>query len=102
MSPKQSRSVLALALVLATTAGCSVYRQEIRQGNFLSDSALARIEPGMSRAQVEFLLGKPMVADPFHPDRWDFVYLLDVKGAAPERRHLIVLFDGDLVREIKR
>jgi outer membrane protein assembly factor BamE len=102
MSPKQSKSSFLLALVLAATAGCSVYRQEIRQGNFLSDTALAQLAPGMSRAQVEFLLGKPMVADPFHPDRWDFVFLLDIKGAAPERRHVTVWFDGDLVREIKR
>lgn len=93
---------LVLVVLLSLGSGCYVYRQDVRQGNFLSDTALAQLQVGMSRAQVEFLLGKPMVADPFHPDRWDFVYLLEVKGREPERRHITVFFEGDAVREIRR
>jgi outer membrane protein assembly factor BamE len=101
MTPQSTRfALLAAAALLAT--GCAVYRLDIRQGNFLTDALVAQVQPGMTRAQVEFLLGKPMVADPFHPDRWDYFYSFDSKTQPDERRHLVVLFDGDTVREIVR
>jgi outer membrane protein assembly factor BamE len=101
MTPQSARPLL-VALALLAAAGCAVYRPDIRQGNFLTDATLAQVQPGMTRAQVEFLLGKPMVADPFHPERWDYFYSFDSKTQPDERRHVKVLFDGDVVREIVR
>ena len=67
-------TAFALAtIVLVVTSGC-VYRASIAQGNFLEEQDLEQLEIGMTRNQVRFLLGTPMVGDPFHRDRWDYVY----------------------------
>ncbi|MBL8472700.1 MAG: outer membrane protein assembly factor BamE [Rhodocyclaceae bacterium] len=93
--------VLAAALV----AGCSVterlnpYRIDIRQGNFVSQEQASQLRPGMTRDQVRFLLGTPMLVDPFHGDRWDYVYYFKTRGREPEERKFAVYFqDGKLAR----
>lgn len=94
--------LLTIAL-LASAGGCAVYRPEVRQGNFIDEAKFAQVQPGMTRAQVEFLLGPPMLVDPFHHDRWDYVYTLSsiLTNHQMVQKHLVVLFDGDRVRETK-
>src|SRR5688572_9705409 len=90
----------ALLLALATT-GC-VYRMDIQQGNLLDAEQVDQVEVGMTRSQVRFLLGTPMVIDSFDADRWDYVYSLR-RGRSREvtRRHLVVWFDGDKVARVE-
>jgi len=90
----------ALAIV---AAGCTVYRPEVRQGNFIDESKTAQVQPGMTREQVEFLIGPPMVVDPFRRDRWDYVFTLEsiLTNHETVSRHFIVEFDGDRVRSAK-
>jgi outer membrane protein assembly factor BamE len=78
-------------------SGC-VYRMNIQQGNFLEPRAVSQLQVGMTRSQVRYLLGTPMVPDAFDKDRWDYLYYLK-KGRlrAPEQRHLIVYFEEDKV-----
>lgn len=92
------RALLCLAASLAF-AGC-VFKPEIRQGNFLSDDLIAQVKPGMTQGQVEFLLGRPMLKDPFHADRWDYIRYLNPNDGSPiQERHLVVYFkDGKLDR----
>ncbi|MGH8722568.1 MAG: outer membrane protein assembly factor BamE, partial [Burkholderiales bacterium] len=63
---------------------------------------IEQLEVGMTRSQVRFLLGTPMVIDSFDADRWDYVYSLR-RGRAREvtRRHLVVWFEGDTVARIE-
>src|SRR5688572_9091823 len=69
------RLLARCALLAALLAlGACVYRINIQQGNFLDPKALEQLQAGMTRSQVRFLLGTPMVADAFDPDRWDYVY----------------------------
>ena len=77
--------------------GC-VYHMPIQQGNFLEQRAVSQLQVGMTRSQVRYLLGTPMVPDAFDKDRWDYLYYLK-KGRlkAPEQRHLIVYFQDDKV-----
>ncbi|HEV7715300.1 MAG TPA: outer membrane protein assembly factor BamE, partial [Steroidobacteraceae bacterium] len=72
--------------------GC-VYRMNIQQGNFLEPRAVSQLQVGMTRSQVRYLLGTPMVPDAFDKDRWDYLYYFK-KGRlkAPQQRHLIVYF----------
>lgn len=95
--------LVTAALIGATVAGCTVYRAEVRQGNFIEEPKLAQVQPGMTREQVEFLLGPPMLVDPFHRDRWDYVYTLssELTNHQVIQKHFVVLFDGDRVRETK-
>lgn len=89
----------ALSLLLA---GC-VYRMNIQQGNFLESKTIDQVKMGMTRSQVRYLLGTPMVPDAFDDERWDYVYYLK-KGRlkAPEQRHLIVRFQDDKVTQLDR
>lgn len=73
------------------------YRIDIRQGNLVTQEMVGQLKAGMSREQVRFLLGTPMLADVFHPDRWDYVYFFK-PGNKPEdtqQRRLIVYFEDD-------
>lgn len=103
-----TKSVFASLLVLAL-AGCGgwgnpvngikPHRIEIQQGNLVTQEQLAMLRPGMTPAQVRFMLGTPLIVDPFRTDRWDYVYLLRQGGKVVERRHVAVLFENDrLVR----
>ena len=91
---------MLVALTLGT--GC-VYRANIAQGNLVKEEDVAQPEVGMTRNQVRFLLGTPMVADPFHRERWDYVYYLKIgRRDAVAKLWVSIMFDEDVVSEIRR
>lgn len=95
------RSILLLALASLLSAGC-VYRQDIQQGNFLDDKKIAQVKPGMTQEQVQFLLGTAQIQDPFHPDRWDYLYYLDSQENERDAvRRLTVFFTGSIVSRVE-
>ena len=103
-SAKFLRTALLVAVAAAPIAfsGC-IYRMPVQQGNFLEDKELNQVQIGMTRTQVRYLLGTPMVADPFESSRWDYVYYLKQgRLKKPTQRHFIVFFDGDKVTKIDR
>jgi outer membrane protein assembly factor BamE len=71
------------------------YKVEIVQGNFVSREQVSALKPGMSRPQVRDILGTPLIADPFHKDRWDYVFTIRRQGVAPQEHKLAVYFKGD-------
>ena len=93
------------AVVLACLAAGCVYRIDIQQGNRLEDDTVEQVEVGMSQSAVQFLLGTPMLADPFHADRWDYPYYLR-RGRSSEseadRRWLVVYFEDGRVTRVER
>jgi outer membrane protein assembly factor BamE len=95
----------ALLLITAGTAaltGC-VFRVDVQQGNLLDEENIEAVQVGMTRSQVRFLLGTPVISSPFHPDRWDYMYFLRPgRSRRPIQRWVIVRFDGDLVKEVQR
>jgi outer membrane protein assembly factor BamE len=93
---------LALAASLFVLSGC-VYRMNIQQGNFLEARTVDQLQVGMTRSQVRYLLGTPMVPDAFDKERWDYLYYFK-KGRLrkPEERHLIVYFKEDKVDKFER
>src|SRR5687768_18001820 len=93
------RILVALALLLL--AGCnyvpsipglSAHKIDIQQGNYVTQDMVAKLSPGMSRSQVRFALGTPLIVDPFHADRWDYVYVLQKKGRTIEQRQIVIVF----------
>jgi outer membrane protein assembly factor BamE len=81
--------------------GITPYRMVIQQGNFVSDEMVAQLKPGMTREQVRFVLGTPLVTDIFHADRWDYVFYRELPNGKREQRNLTVVFeDGKLARVI--
>ena len=94
---------LAALAIAALCAGC-LYRMPIQQGNFLDANQVAQLETGMTRSQVSFLLGTPMVPNGFNNDRWDYYYFIKVgrKASGTESKRLTVWFKDDKVDHVDR
>jgi len=94
---------LILSLAVSLSASACVYRINIQQGNFLDQAAVEQVKPGMTRSQVRYLLGTPMVADPFNKERWDYIYYLK-KGTTRhvDSRRVTVYFDGEKVAKLDK
>lgn len=92
-------ALAALALLLGLT-GC-VYRMDIQQGNYLDGKTVSQLKVGMTRSQVRYLLGTPMVEDVFNTDRWDYIYYYK-RGYVrrPLESRVIVYFNGDKVQRL--
>ena len=93
---------VSLALLLGACAlpeFMAPYRIDVQQGNFIAQDMVSQLKSGMSKEQVRYLLGTPLVADIFHAERWDYVYWFQRRGQPLERRRLAVFFqDGKLAR----
>lgn len=77
------------------------YRVDVLQGNVVTQEMAARVKPGMSRDQVRDVLGSPLLTDPFHNDRWDYVFTIRRKGAEPQRRSVVAYFNGDVLDRVE-
>jgi outer membrane protein assembly factor BamE len=99
--------VLVLALSLATAAcsyfpSLSPYRIEIQQGNYVTQEMVAQLKPGLSRDQVRFVLGTPLVSDVFHDDRWDYVFTRRLKNSQEvETRRIAVYFEEGKLKRVE-
>jgi outer membrane protein assembly factor BamE len=100
---RSSLARCALALCVAGASSACVYRINIQQGNFLDQAAVEQVKAGMTRSQVRYLLGTPMVADSFNKERWDYIYYLK-KGRTRhvDSRRVTVYFDGDKVEKLDK
>jgi outer membrane protein assembly factor BamE len=105
---------LALGAVAGGLAGCQAlqtsdsfvrfvtpYKIEIVQGNVVTSEQAAAVKTGMSRAQIRDVLGSPLLADPFHGERWDYVFTIRRQGAESQSRHIVVMFTGDTFKSIE-
>lgn len=83
--------------------GCvSVYTMEVQQGNVITQEMIDKLKPGMTRGQVRFVLGTPMVTDAFHPERWDYYYYLrPTDEKTRDTRRLTVIFKNDALVSMK-
>jgi len=108
----RTRTLLAPALCLALLAlsGCSsegdrklpgVYRVDVQQGNVIEQEMIDKLRPGMDRNQVRFIMGTPSIADPFHADRWDYVFTHSRGGDTREQRHLILHFKDEKLTHVE-
>lgn len=95
------RLALALLVAVGLSACISPYKADIQQGNVVTPEMVEKLKTGMTRSQVRFVLGTPLVTDAFHADRWDYIYYFKRGADAPvEARHLTVIFQGDTLARI--
>lgn len=73
------------------------YKVDVVQGNVVTQEVMAQIQPGLGRMQVREILGTPLLADPFHLDRWDYVFTIRRQGVPDQKRRVTVHFNGDEV-----
>jgi outer membrane protein assembly factor BamE len=97
--------ILALSFLVA---GCDLaprltpYRIEIQQGNYVTQEMVAQLKPGLTRDQVRFVLGTPLVSDIFHEERWDYVFMRQRANSSEIEYHRIaVVFDDGRLKWIE-
>ena len=68
------------------------YKMDIHQGNFVTADMRGKLKLGMSRQQVRYVLGTPLVNDAFHGNRWDYVYRFEQGGKVVDKQELTLYF----------
>ena len=96
------KSLTALVLAL-TLSACflSPYKFEVRQGNYLDQDMLMKLKPDMTKDQVTFILGTPLVIDPLTPNNWNYVYLSGAAGDVKRERTIVVVFEENLLKRLE-
>lgn len=98
------RSITVPVLFLASAllvSGCSAYRIDVRQGNYVDQEMVAQLRKGMTRDQVRFALGSPLVVDMFRENRWDYVYRFTEGWGDPQTRTLSLFFVDDKLDSVE-
>lgn len=89
----------SLTLVgLFALAGCSfpgVYKVDIQQGNVVTQDMIDQLRPGMTRSQVRFIMGNPLITDTFHANRWDYLYSIQPGGTQRQQERVSLVFNAN-------
>ncbi len=105
------RTLLQSALILHLVTGCAknvdgtwkapfVYRIDVQQGNVVDQEMINKLKPGMDKNQVKFILGTPLVTDPFHSNRWDYIYSFEPGGGERQQRRITIYFSDNKLSHI--
>ncbi len=86
--------IVSLLISIVTSSAC-IYRVDIQQGNRIDAKTMEKLDLGMTRRQVEFLLGKPAIADPYHADQWHYIYYFKSGSSGAIDKRVMVLFFTD-------
>jgi outer membrane protein assembly factor BamE len=78
-----------------------VYQMPVQQGNIITEEVVDRLQPGMTKSQVRYLLGTPMLQDIFHTNRWDYTYTIRHGHQPMEIKRLMLFFDNDALVKVE-
>lgn len=101
--------IFAVSLLLLTACTRSfdggynlplLYKVDIQQGNVIEQEMLNKLRPGMDQNQVKFIMGTPVIIDPFHNNRWEYVYSFQEGGGVREQRHITLHFEEDKLSHV--
>ena len=93
--------VLALLVAASLSACQAVYKLDIPQGNLVNKTMVDSLKPGMTRRQVQLIMGTPSIQDPFHQERWDYAASFQQRGGEIEVKNLTLTFDDNLLAKIE-
>ena len=108
-SIRAMRILILMIAVLCLLSGCGIsnikipklYKVAIQQGNVITQDMVDKLKPGMTRRQVAFVMGEPVIQDPFDDTKWVYLYSIDVPGVFSQESRLILFFDeNDLLTVI--
>ena len=92
--------ICAVGLAALLTTSCALprlHRVTIQQGNVITQQMVDRLKPGMTREQVAYVMGEPVIRNPFDQDRWDYVYTLRVPGVVQDHMKMSLFFTDGLL-----
>jgi len=95
--------VLSLLVTACSSSLPSIkpYKMPIQQGNLVTSKMMSQLKPGMTKTQVRFVMGTPLISDSFHKDQWDYFYQMEKDGAIIEKRRVTLMFEKDLLAKVK-
>ncbi len=100
MTKLKSSLLLFLLFTGLLLSACSVHRIDIQQGNVITQEMLEKLTVGMEKKQVTRLLGTPLVEDPFHKDRWDYIYRYQAGNTDDHQSaHVVLFFDAEQLKK---
>jgi len=108
-SIRAMRILIPMITSLCLLSGCGIsnikipklYKVAIQQGNVITQDMVDKLKPGMTRRQVAFVMGEPVIQDPFDDTKWVYLYSIDVPGVFSQESRLILFFDeNDLLTVI--
>ena len=94
--------ILLLTIGFALSSSGCLYKLDTQQGNLVDAGKAEQLKAGMTRIQVKEILGTPLVQDPFHPDRWDYVYYYRSPNGKEEGKRITVIFRENLLIRTER
>ena len=100
MNKTLAATLIVLPLTAALCVACSlprVYRLSVQQGNVITQEMIDGLKPGMTREQVAYVMGQPVIRNPFDDSRWDYVYTLRVPGFVDETVKMSLFFTEDVL-----
>ena len=90
-------AAVAVAMIVTSCALPRVYKVTVQQGNVITQKMVDSLKPGMTREQVAYVMGEPVIKNPFDQDRWDYVYTLRVPGVVNDHMKLSLYFTDGLL-----
>ncbi len=99
--------IYTFSLLLLSISGCNkdkipgVYRIDVRQGNDVTQEMLNQLEPGMTKSQVAYVMGTPLLIDTFNPNRWDYIYSFQPGNGDREQRRITVYFKDEVLDRLE-
>ncbi|MEM7026964.1 MAG: outer membrane protein assembly factor BamE [Pseudomonadota bacterium] len=105
------KNLLPLILLFILLSACSrsfdggynvplLYKIDVQQGNVIEQEMLDKLRPGMDKQQVQFIMGTPVIVDPFHSERWEYIYSYQKGGGVREQRHVTLHFVDEKLSHI--
>ena len=100
------RYIFILLALLCASCGTALptikpYKLDVQQGNVVTSKMLLQLRPGMTKSQVRFIMGTPLIQDSFHGNRWDYVYQMREAGKIKEQRRVILDFENELLKSVR-
>jgi outer membrane protein assembly factor BamE len=100
------RYLIIVAALACTACGTALptikpYKLDIQQGNVVTSKMLLQLRPGMTKSQVRYIMGTPLIQDSFHGNRWDYVYQMRERGKVIEQRRVILDFESELLSKVR-
>ncbi|MEM7100870.1 MAG: outer membrane protein assembly factor BamE [Pseudomonadota bacterium] len=99
--------IATLSILALLTSGCSiglpklkiprVHKVTVQQGNVLTQEMIDRLKPGMTRNQVAYIMGEPVIQSTFDENRWDYIYNLEIPGYVSQNIHVTLYFENEVL-----